>query len=63
MVGQVDLPAGVDEPHHHPGDVGGEFPKVGFGPDRREGLPVDLTGIAEVVEHGDHPTAGRSRSM
>ena len=51
MLGEVDLAAGVDQPHHHPRDVLGEPAQVRLGPDRGEGLPVDLTGIADVVEH------------
>ena len=51
MFSQVDLAAGVDQPHHHPGDVLGEPGEVLLGPDGGEGLPVDIAGVADVVEH------------
>ena len=51
VLGDVDLPAGVDQPHHHPRDVVGEPREVRLGADRRERLPVDLGGVADVVEH------------
>ena len=51
VLGDVDLPAGVDQAHHHARDVVGEPRQVGLGADRRERLPVDLGGVADVVEH------------
>ena len=51
VLGDVDLPAGVDHPHHHPRDVVGKPRQVRLGADRRERLPVDLGGVADVVEH------------
>ena len=51
VLGDVDLPAGMDQPDHDPRDIGGEAGQVGFGADRREGLPVDLVGVAHVVQH------------
>ena len=51
VLGDVDLPAGMDQPDHHPRDVGGESGQVGFGADGRERLTVDLVGVAQVVEH------------
>ena len=51
VLGDVDLPAGVDQPDHHPRDVGGESGQVGFGADGRERLAVDLRRVADVVEH------------
>ena len=51
VVGDVDLTAGMDQPHDHAGDVVGESGQIGFGADRRERLPIDLGGVADVVEH------------
>ena len=51
VLGDVDLPAGVDHPHHHARDIVGEPRQVRLGADRRERLPVDLGGVADVVEH------------
>ena len=51
VLGDVDLPAGVDQPHHDARDVLGEPRQVRLGADRRERLPVDLGGVADVVEH------------
>lgn len=36
MLGDVDLPAGVNQPNHHPRDVGGEARQIGLGADNRE---------------------------
>ncbi len=51
VLGDVDLSAGVDQPHHHARDVVGKPRQVRLGADRRERLPVDLGGVAGVVEH------------
>ena len=51
VVGDVDLTAGVDQPHHHACDVIGESRQVRLVADRRERLPVDLGRVADVVEH------------
>ena len=61
MLGEVDLPAGVDQPHHHPRDILGKPAQVRLGPDRREGLPVDLASVADVVEHVITLRRGRKR--
>ena len=62
LVGQIDLPAGVDQTHDHPSDIIRESAQIGLGADRRERLPVDLGGVADVVEHTKHPKAvGRLR--
>ncbi len=51
VIGDVDLTAGVDQADHHPRHIVGEPGQVRFGADRRERLPVDLGGVADVVEH------------
>ena len=51
VLSDVDLAARVDQPHHHAGDVVGEPREVGLRANRRERLPVDLGGVADVVEH------------
>ena len=58
VLGDVDLAAGVDQPHDHPRDVVGEPGQIRFGADGGERLPVDLGGVADVVEHAAHPTGG-----
>ena len=68
VLGDVDLPAGVDQPDHYPCDVGGESRQVGFGADGRERLAIDLRRIADVVEHvltlvGSVSVAGRQQHL
>ena len=58
------MPAGVDHPHRHPGDVGGQPGQVGLGADRGERPPVDLGAVVLVVVHQSSSTpvaGGRSR--
>ena len=58
VLGDVDLPAGMDQPHHHARDVVGKAREVRLGADRRERLPIDLGGVADVVEHSLTLSAG-----
>ena len=51
VLGDVDLPAGVDQPDHHARDVVGEPREVRLGANGRERLPIDLGRVADVVEH------------